>query len=93
MKSDYDYTVDLPAWITGEKVKEGYNLTLAENTTGNARKGNRYVHERKRREKKIVFLQFGINDIAGTYEATYLLSMEIMTSWLKRRRLSSLFRM
>ncbi len=70
VKSDYDYTVDLPAWITGEKVKEGYNLTLAENTTGNARKGT-VTFTSERGAKKIVFLQFGINDIAGTYEATY----------------------
>ena len=70
VKSDYNYTVDMPDWMTGEKVRDGYNLTLKENTTGNARKGIvKFVSERG--TKEIVFLQFGLNDIAGTYEATY----------------------
>lgn len=70
VKSDYNYTVDMPDWITGEKVKDGYNLILAENTTGNARKGT-VIFTSERGTKEIVFLQFGLNDIAGTYEATY----------------------
>lgn len=70
VKSDYNYTVDMPDWITGKEVKDGYSLTLKENTTGNARKGIvKFVSERG--TKEIVFLQFGLNDIAGTYEATY----------------------
>ena len=70
VKSDYDYTVDMPAWITGEKVKEGYNFTLTENTTGNARKGT-VIFKSQKGTKEITFVQFGVNDIAGTYEATY----------------------
>lgn len=70
VKSDYDYTVDMPDWITGEKVRDGYNITLAENTTGNARKGT-VVFKSQRGTKEIMFVQFGLNDIAGTYLATY----------------------
>lgn len=70
VKSDYEYTVETPAWIDGEKVQDGYQLTLAENTTGNARKGTA-IFKSERGTKEITFVQFGENDIAGTYEATY----------------------
>lgn len=71
VKSDYDYTVDAPDWITGEKIKDGYKLAITENTTGNARKGV-VTFNSQRGTKEITFIQFGLNDIAGTYEATYL---------------------
>ncbi|MBQ8486745.1 MAG: BACON domain-containing protein [Prevotella sp.] len=70
VRSDYDYDVSLPQWISGQPDDDGYLLTLQANTTGQCRHG-RLVFSSSQGQRAISIYQIGEADLAGTYEVDY----------------------
>lgn len=69
-KIDCDYTATPSAsWITGELTKEGYVVTLAENT--GAARGGTITFKSVLGEKVYTFVQIAPADFVGTYTALY----------------------
>ncbi len=68
--SDYDYEVEQPVWASGEKVDDGYEITLHANRTGGIRRSE-FTFSSEKGERTIAVYQFGPNDIAGQYELAY----------------------
>lgn len=69
-KIDCEYTATPSAsWITGELTKEGYVVTLAENS--GAARGGTLTFKSILGEKVYTFVQIASADFAGTYTALY----------------------
>ena len=67
---DFEYTVDMPDWIEGEAVNDGYQVHLLDNNTGAGREGIVTFTSRVGK-KAIKFRQFGTKSVLGTYTARF----------------------
>lgn len=67
---DFDYTVQMPEWMEGKEVEEGYQLHLLDNNTGAGREGE-VTFTSVVSSKTITFRQFGQKSVCGTYVATF----------------------
>lgn len=70
LHSDYNYFVDTPDWASGVKVEDGYEVSLQANETGEVRR-TQITFRSEKGERSISIYQFGLNDIAGTYQLRY----------------------
>ena len=68
--SDYDYSVSLPEWASGQSVDGAYELTLEPNRTGQVRR-TLCTFQSEKGSRTISICQIGPNDLAGTYSLTY----------------------
>lgn len=69
-KIDYTYQVKKPSWITGEVAADGYSIHVAKNSTGKGRVGHVILYCASD-TTDVPVVQFGAEDIAGTYQAKY----------------------
>ncbi len=67
---DFDYTITLPDWIAGERTESGYRLNVSENDSGYPRNSTVWITSDNTLISFTVS-QFGANDIAGAYDASY----------------------
>ena len=67
---DFDYTVQMPEWMEGEEVEDGYQLHLLDNNTGAGREGE-VTFTSTVGSKTITFRQFGQKSVCGNYVATF----------------------
>lgn len=67
---DFDYTVQMPEWMEGKEVEEGYQLHLLDNDTGAGREGE-VTFTSIVSSKTITFRQFGQKSVCGSYVATF----------------------
>lgn len=67
---DFDYTVQMPEWMEGKEVEEGYELHLLDNNTGAGREGE-VTFTSIVGSKTITFRQFGQKSVCGSYVATF----------------------